>query len=38
MNEDLSTIDSYVHELSHIILAALRTQDTNAYNIFAVKK
>lgn len=37
MNEDLSTIDSYVHELSHIILAALRTQDTNAYNILLSK-
>ena len=37
MNEDLSTIDSYVHELSHIILAALRTQDPNAYNTLLSK-
>lgn len=37
MNEDLSTIDSYVHELSHIILAALRTQDPNAYNVLLSK-
>ena len=37
MNEDLSTIDSYVHELSHIILAALRTQDPDAYNILLSK-
>ena len=37
MNEDLSTIDSYVHELSHIILAALRTQDPNSYNTLLSK-
>lgn len=31
MNEELSNVDSYVHELSHIILAALRTKNPDDY-------